>query len=161
MVSLSQRAGSSVRQELRGGATLTVVDGVAEAHDDSGKLLLRYDGETLELATQGDIRLSAQGRVVVESGESIDLASDTVAVVAGRFSTTASVLVQRVERLETYAVRISEHAREAYREISELAQTRATRMRTLVEQSFSVMSGSTDMVSEEETRIDGDKILLG
>ena len=150
-----------VRERLRGGATLTVVDGVAEAHDEGGRLLLRYDGETLELAAQGDLRLAASGRVTVASGEGIELKSDEVSLTAGRLTTTASVLVQRVERLETVAVRITEHAREAYREISELAQTRAARMRTLVEQSFSIMSGSTDMVSEEETRIDGDKILLG
>ena len=82
-------------------------------------------------------------------------------VLAERIATTASVLVQNVERFELTATRIVEKTRDVFRDASNLAQTRVGRARTIVKEAFSLYSRRTWMASTEDTSIDGSKILLG
>ena len=75
--------------------------------------------------------------------------------------TTASSLVQNVERFELTATRLVERTRDAFRDATELAQTRAGRARTLVKGAFALYSRRTALASTEDTSIDGSKVLLG
>jgi hypothetical protein len=127
----------------RGRASATIAGEVIELRDGDGALIVRYDaerGETVIAAARGDLVLAAdQGRVVIRAAE-------------------ASI---EVSRLEVRATRIIERAAEVYREVDTLMQTRAGRLRTLVAGAFSLLAGSTHIASEEDTAIDGKRILLG
>jgi len=82
-------------------------------------------------------------------------------VIARRIATTASVLTQSVERFELVATRLFERTRDAFRDATNLSETRAGRARTLIKDVYALYSRRTTMNSTEDTAIDGDKILLG
>lgn len=87
--------------------------------------------------------------------------ADQASVLAHRLTTTATSLTQTVERFELTATQIVERARDTFRETTELAQTRAGRVRTIVQDLYSLYSKRTALQSEEETSVDGKKVLLG
>jgi hypothetical protein len=66
-----------------------------------------------------------------------------------------------VGKIETVAVRIMERAKNVYRQVEELQQTRANRVRTLVEGTYQLNSETTTIKSEKNVNIDGEKIHLG
>jgi hypothetical protein len=66
-----------------------------------------------------------------------------------------------VGKIETVAVRIMERAKNVYRQVEELQQTRANRVRTLVEGSYQLDSETTYIKSKKNVNIDGERIHLG
>lgn len=103
------------------------------------RMALRCEGD--------DVVVSAVGRVVLRA-ESVELRGDQ------------SVLVE-TGRLETRARRIFEAAEDVYREAEGLSQTRAGRLRVLVEGALQLFARRTTLASEEETVVDGRRVLLG
>jgi hypothetical protein len=89
------------------------------------------------------------------------LVADQASILAHRITTTATVVTQNVERLELTATQIVERARDTFRDVQDLAQTRAGRVRTLVQDLYSLYSKRTALQSTEETSVDGSKVLLG
>jgi hypothetical protein len=87
--------------------------------------------------------------------------AEQASVIANRIVTTAATLSQAVERFELSATQIVERARDTFRETADLAQTRAGRVRTIVDDLYAVYSRRTAMQSKDETSIDGSKVLLG
>jgi hypothetical protein len=59
------------------------------------------------------------------------------------------------------AERVTERARDSLREITDLAEERAGRVRAVVRGVYALTSRRTVMASEDETSIDGSRILLG
>jgi hypothetical protein len=101
---------------------------------------------------------SPEVRVRAEVSE---LCTGHATVVARRLATTAATLVQNVERVEIHALDLIERTRNVLRETSGLVQQRAGRVRSLIEDSYTLFSGRTWLQSREETTVDGKKILLG
>lgn len=124
-------------------ASATIVGEIIELRDPSGALIVRYDaerGETVISAAHGDLVLAADaGRVVIRGAE-------------------ASI---EVGKLEVHAARIVERAAEVYRDVESLLHTRAGRVRTLVRGALDLLAGTTHIASEEDTSIDGKRVLLG
>lgn len=87
--------------------------------------------------------------------------SGQATVIARTAALTATHLAQNVERYDLTATRLVERTKDAFREAQDLAQTRVGRARTLVREVFSLQSKRSVLVSEEDTSIDGRKILLG
>ncbi len=142
---------------LADGARARLEDGALELVDRDGRLLVRYrDGNAEIFAPSGDVTLAApNGRVVLRSGAD-------VAIEAARTVTVeARSLVQRVEQYELHAGRLIERARDAFRDVSGLLQSRIGRARSVVEDVYALYSRRTVMVSKHETSVDGERILLG
>lgn len=99
-------------------------------------------------------------RIEVRAGDS-RVATGQATILAQRIATTATVVTQSVERFELTATRLVEKTRDAFRDVSDLAQTRIGRARTIVSDAYSLYAKHTTFVSTEETSIDGKKILLG
>lgn len=150
------RARRALSARLADGATVSVEDGAAEIKDERGRLLVRYEGGQARIAAPaGDLVLDApEGRVVVR-GKDIALEA------ADRLISTAAVIAQSAERVEVHADRLVEKARDVYRDAAELVQTRAGRMRQIVEGAFSLHAKRTQIASEEDTSIDGKRVHLG
>ncbi len=66
-----------------------------------------------------------------------------------------------VGKIETIATRIMERAKNVYRNVEELQQTRANRVRTLVEGTYQLNSETSYIKSEKNVNIDGERIHLG
>lgn len=82
-------------------------------------------------------------------------------VIAERIETTAAQIVSTVGRMEVRAERLIERAKDAYREVDGLLQTRAGRARSLIREAYQLVSERTSLVSKKETSIDGERVLLG
>jgi hypothetical protein len=137
---MRRRARRERRVVSRSGATANVTDDVIEIRDAEGALIIRYDAE------RGETTISAPKDLIL-SGERVIIRGAEASIEVGKLEVTAARLVERVF--------------EAYREVDSLLQTRAGRMRTLVRGALDLLSGSTNIVSEEDTSIDGKRVLLG
>ena len=178
---------------LPDGGSVTVRGEAAELRDAAGRLIVRYENGSAEIAAPaGDLVLSApEGRVVVRAGLDVEIeaardlrqtaghraeveaprvevrageshvASGQVSVVADRIATTAGALIQSVERYELTATRLVETAQDTYREAIDLCQTRAGRVRAIVQDVYALYSRRTTMASRDDTSIDGKRVLLG
>ena len=151
------RAHRPLSVTLRDGSSIDVADEVATVRDAGGRVLVRYaDGQVQVTAGEGDLVLDApNGRLVLRAG------SDVSVEAAGSILQRARVLVQDAERMEISAERIVSKATDVYHDVAELWQTRAGRMRKLVKDTFALHARRTDMTSEEDTSIDGKRVLLG
>lgn len=145
--------GSSVREEGMGVAI----------RDAMGRVVVRYaQGRAEVCAPDGDLVLSApRGRVRVEGAHGVELSAPELELRAGRLVTHAREVLQSAERYEVAAGLVVERAREVLRDVAGLVETRMGRARTLVEGAFSLRARRTDVSSEEETSIDGSRVLLG
>jgi hypothetical protein len=137
---MRSRARRERRVVSRSGATANVTDDVIEIRDAEGALIIRYDAE------RGETTISAPKDLIL-SGERVIIRGAEASIEVGKLEVTAARLVERVF--------------EAYRDVDSLLQTRAGRMRTLVRGALDLLSGSTNIVSEEDTSIDGKRVLLG
>jgi hypothetical protein len=129
--SLVTASGASAQIE---GETITV-------RDRAGAVVVVFDAETgrAELRAPGDFTLAAEGRLTLRGAE--------VKVEGGR--------------LEIVAERVIERAGSVYREIEDVVQTRAGRVRTLVKGIYQLFGKRVAVRSEEDASIDGQRVLLG
>jgi hypothetical protein len=124
------------------GASASIEGERIALRDAAGRLLLTLDGATgeLRLEAERDLRLSApEGRVVVE----------------------ASAMDLSVGHYELRAERIIERAADVFRTAEGILETRARHARTLVSRTLELFGRRTTIASEEDTRIDGKRVLLG
>lgn len=82
-------------------------------------------------------------------------------VVAKRLATTAREAAFTAERYEAAVESWVQRSRESLREVAELAEERLGRVRAVVKETFSLESRRAQIRSEEETSIDGKRVLLG
>ena len=153
--------------------------------DPDGRLLVRYENGALEIAPRdGDLRLRAPaGRVQIESGEDIELtargclklrgatmdlraqqARGTFAkldLIAAAVRASATTIETQARKIETTAERVRVVAKDVAQEVAGLLDSRAGRVRSIVRGAFSLRTKTVNMKSEEDTAIDGRRVLLG
>jgi len=106
-------------------------------------------------------RLTVQTRDVLVQARTARLATRSAEVLSQVLSTTAGHIVQRAKRYDLTAERTMHRARDAFCEVTDLAEQRIGRARTMIRDTFSLKSKRTVMESSEDTAIDGKRILLG
>jgi len=169
-VEIADAEGRVVVRWSGGSAEIAAPAGDLTLSAPAGKVVLR-GGSEVEIAAGPEVETPqirvgpvetrlASARLEVKAEDS-RLVTTQATVLAGRIATTASTLVQSVERFELTATRLIEKTRDAFRDAEGLAQTRVGRARTIVKDAFSLHSRRTSLASTEDTSIDGDKILLG
>jgi len=120
----------------------------------AGKTRVNIARGSLELATQdGDICLDSARSVRIK-GRAIDMCANDLTV---RTARTRWI----TDRLETFAKTMVEKARNVYRTVSQLVQTRSGRMRTLVDDTYQLKSKRAYLKSQEDFKVKGEKIHLG
>lgn len=111
--------------------------------DRRGAIVVVYDAErgTAEIVVpEGDLVLGApKGKIALRALE--------VECEAGR--------------IELRADRIFERARDVYREVEGLIQTRAERVRTLARGAYYLFAKRVNVAAEEDASVDGKRVLLG
>lgn len=165
-VEVSDHTGRILIRWEAGSAEIAAPTGDLSLSAPSGRVLVR-SGADIEIDATGDLVQRAGHRATVEAPR-LEVRADEAHVTAGqatllaeRIVTKAAAILQEVERFELTATRLFERAKDAYRETSGLSQTRAGRLRTIVEDAFSLHARRTAITSKEETSIDGSKVLLG
>ena len=113
------------------------------------------EGEGVELrAIEGDLTLSAKGRVALRADVEIAAVSPEVRV-------EATAMLVEAGRHELSAARVVERAGDVYRHAEGLAETTAGRARTIVTGDNDLCAGRTTITSDEDTVVDGERVLLG
>lgn len=118
----------------------------------------RSEGESA-IRLDGD-RASASARHVSLASERADVKVTDVNVVAKTLRTVAHRVRERAEHVERTAGRVVEHAREVFREVEELSQTKAGRLRLVADTALSLLGKSTTVKAREDVKIKGEKIHL-
>lgn len=163
-VSLVERVESSGSPvvELRSADGALVVEYLPE------KGSCRIHAHAVHLRADADLNLSAGQRVKIEGAHGVELrsGSSSVAVepkrlglVAERVDTEARRLVQRVGELETEARQIFVRARESFREIEDLAQTKAGRLRLVATDTLRVLGRQAVIKAREDLKLRAGKTI--
>ncbi|MBL8604167.1 MAG: DUF3540 domain-containing protein [Myxococcales bacterium] len=165
---LSTRTGVSA--SLVRGADAATGD-VLRVTDAEGRLLFEHHSGTrvtVIVAPEGDLELRApQGKVKIVAAEGVELSTPRLhaevgeAKVEGRTLTASFDRVRQVVGvIETQAERVLERAKNVYREVEELSQTRAGRLRLVAEKTVHMLGQRTLIKAKEDVKIKGDKVYL-
>lgn len=158
------------------GVSASLVRGTPEGEvlrvvDAEGRLLFEHRAGsrvTVISAPDGDLELRApRGRVRIVAAEGFDLEAPAVHARVGEARVEGRTLAASFERvktaaavIETTAGRILERAKNAYREVEELSQTRAGRLRLVAEKTASLLGQRAVVKAREDVKIKGDKVYL-
>ncbi len=146
----------------------------ARVEVDAGRDLELRAGERLRLAAGREIALScgesaiAVGRDGVRfEAHEVDATTtrtrwtaQTFALASDVMETEARRMVQRAGELETHARRIVERARESFRDVEELAQTQAGRLRLVAKETLHALGRRTLLKAREDMKLRGERIDL-
>jgi hypothetical protein len=124
------------------GASASIEGEILALRDATGRLVVTLDGVTGEVTIRADkdLRLEApEGQVVIR----------------------ARALSLAVGHYELRAERILERTTEAFRTVEGLLETRARHLRTRVARTLELHGRRTAITSDEDTRLDGKRVLLG
>lgn len=110
---------------------------------------------------EGIVTLEADGPLEIHSPGGLQLGGPTVHVDCDEARIDARGVRVEAGRFELQAERIFERAESTYRHADDLAQLTAKRARTSVEQTFELTAGRTVIGSQDDTVIDGKRVLLG
>lgn len=143
---------------------------------DEARVVRVEEGDLSLEAPAGRVTIVARDGVVVRSGESVvtvgdagidaktpraELGATEARVVARSLTTVAESVRQVAEVVEVQATRVVERAKNAYREVEELAQTRAGRVRVVARAAMHLMSARAVIKAEQDVKVKGEKIHLG
>jgi hypothetical protein len=138
-----ERSSAHAHVETPSGASAEADGERLVVRDARGVIVVVYDAErgTAEIvAPAGDLVLSApHGKIALRAAE--------VECAAGR--------------IELRADRILERARDVYREVEDLLQTRVGRARTIARAAYQVFANRVNVAAEEDAALDGKRVLLG
>jgi hypothetical protein len=151
-------AAPSGRVVLKAGTDVTI-EAARDLTQRAARAVETTSGTTRFSVEPAAARLSSDRLEITAT--SSQLATGHAQVVARHVVTTAQRVVTKVEEYELTAVKIVETARDTFREVADLAQSRIGRARTLVRGAFSLRAQRTHVISKEETKIDGKRVLLG
>jgi Protein of unknown function (DUF3540) len=153
----------------------------------AGDLALAAPNGNIELSAGGSVRVHSHENVELESGDGAERSSLVLGGAVAKLKATALQMAARkvdlgfVEtsfageslratideakvgfgRLETVAERLFERARSVFRQVEDLHQLKAGRIRTLVKEGYFVRTGHASIEAEEDMKIDGKQIHLG
>ncbi|MCA9604689.1 MAG: DUF3540 domain-containing protein [Myxococcales bacterium] len=128
---------------------------------------VRIEGEQGIFMRSGDTeavldqeRFVVRGREAVIEAERIGWKAKALSVASELVETEARRLVQRAGHVETHARRLVERTRESFREVEDLAQTKAGRLRLVAEDTLRAMGRRTLLKAREDMKLRGERIYL-
>ncbi|MCC7541379.1 MAG: DUF3540 domain-containing protein [Deltaproteobacteria bacterium] len=142
-------------------------DGVASVRFADGDLRLEVTQGALEIVARDGVRLSTDARLSIAAADidaratTADVTVDETKLVGRTITTAVETVVVVADRVETEANRIVERAKAAYREIEDVAQTRAGRIRAIARGTLALFGKNASLVAEEDAKVDGNKVMLG
>jgi hypothetical protein len=131
--------------------------------DAGGQLVCEFDGTTgrLIVHTRGEVEVTTSGAALGFNAARITFNADLMELRAKTLTAEFEQATWTAERWELRATRLAERARDKLVDIENALHLRAGRVRSLVSETWELVSRRTRMVSKENTSIDGEKILLG
>ena len=163
------------RLETAAGARAEVVDTAKDSSirvfSTRGELLFDYDplaDRARVCSAAKDLEFEARGSISFKSGGTVEITARRGRVAIDDMQYAGKRLVAVLERskllvgrLETVARTVVTRARDVYRKVTGLTQTRTGRMRTLVDSTYHLKADKVRLKSKKDFKVDGERILLG
>ena len=146
------------RVVMRAGTDVTI-EAARDITQQAARKVETLSGTTNWSITNDGAKLRADN--VELSAKTSQVVTGAATVVAQHILTTAHSIATSVDKYELSAKRLVEKTQDVFREAVDLAETKVGRARTLVRGAFSLRARRTLLVSKEETKVDGKKVLLG
>ena len=147
---------------------LRVVEPTRVIRVEEGDLALEAPGGRVTIVARDGVVVRAGASAVAVTDAGIDAKAPRAEVgvgearvVARSVSTVAQSVRTVAEVVELEATRVVERLKNAYRDVEELAQTRAGRVRVVARAAMHLMSGRTVIKAEQDVKVKGAKIHLG
>lgn len=127
---------------------------------------LRSPG-AVELASEGSAvrldreRASVDATLLDARADRADLKAKDANLVIGTLRSVVHRLREKADVVERSAGRIVERAREVYREVEDLSQTKAGRLKLVADTALTLLGSSTEVKAREDVKVKGEKIYLG
>lgn len=132
-------------------------------------------GERAALSSRGAVELSSRGSAVRLDGERAgvsgelfelraqraDVTTKEANLVVGTLRSVAHRVREKAEVVERTAGRVVERAREVYREVEGLEQTKAGRLRLVASAALTLLGQQALLKAREDVKLKGEKIYLG
>lgn len=131
--------------------------------DTQGQLVCEFDSVAgrLVVHARGELEVKTPEAALSFKADRIGFEAEEVTLRSSSFSAECERASWKAERWELRAMRIAERALDKLLDVEASVQVRAGRVRSLVGETWELLSRRTRMVSKENTSIDGEKILLG
>jgi hypothetical protein len=137
-------------------------DGQIWVKDASGRLVFEHGpGASVVHAPTGDLEFIAGGALRFQAKGEVAFEGDQVTLTGRALESTFERIMTRAETMESRVGRLVERARETYREVEDLAQTRAGRLRLVAKKTLHALGQRTLVKADEDMKIKGEKIYLG
>lgn len=166
------RPGNQTTNTLRAGAGACAVlagsaeeSGMLRIYSPRKEMVFEYDPVREKARVniaRGSLELSTDdGDIELRSGRNVRICGQRLEIDGHELNVKATCSRWIIDRMETLAGTVVENARNVYRSVEQLAQLKAGRMRTLVDQTFQFKSRKAFLKAEEDFKIKGEKIHLG
>ena len=148
-------------------ATLNKVDDqeLLNIHSSDGELLFSYDAKnntTRVIIPKGDLQLATEeGNIELNSAKAVNISGQSVKLESKRLTIHAPYAKMIFGRLESVSDTIIEGAKNVFRDVKELTQTRTGRMRTFVDETYQMKCEKANIKAKHDYKVDADKIHLG
>ena len=152
---LELRAGGDIALEAGGEVR---IEGERALVAGEAAVSLRSEGSELTL---DEDRTRLTTTILETRAERADVQVEEANLVAGTLRTVVHRLRERADVVERTAGRVVERAREVYREVEELSQTKAGRLRFVARTALTLLGEQTQVQAREDVKIKGEKIYLG
>jgi hypothetical protein len=148
-----------------------VIESALDVSVEAGRDVVHRAGRRFDVcaaapADEPQLRVDHAGAEV--RADRLDVQARSVRAVLGQAALVARAIATTADRVavtagdyERMAGRVVERARDSFREVADLCEERAGRVRALVRGVYALSSRRTAMTSTEDTSIDGSRILLG
>ncbi|MEZ4233095.1 MAG: DUF3540 domain-containing protein [Polyangiaceae bacterium] len=128
-----------------------------------GRLIACFDAKTgaLVLHSASDLTLLSAGKLKLRGAEGIEIDAPEIRQTCREFELRADQASMNTTTWRLQAQRIFERSTDAYRRVERVCETRAETIRSVARRTLSFLAERSSIVSREETRVDGKRVLLG
>ena len=143
---------------LAAGGKVSIEGGAGAALRSKAAVELASEGSSLRLDRE---RARVEATILETHAERAELSAKDASLVVGTLRSVIHRLRENAEVVERTAGRVVERAREVYREVEGLSQTKAGRLKLVADTALSLLGASTEVKAREDVKIKGEKIYLG
>ncbi|MGE3674761.1 MAG: DUF3540 domain-containing protein, partial [Polyangiaceae bacterium] len=145
------------------GARAVVCDDQLELVSSEGQLVACFNTTTgaLTLHSMGDLTLLSAGKLKLRSSEAVELDAPVIRQRCKEFGLEAEEARLETTRWQLRAQRILERSTDVYRRVERVYETRAETIRNVARHGLNFLAERASIISREETRVDGKRVLLG
>lgn len=143
---------------LAAGGKVSIEGGAGAALRSAAAVELASEGSAVRLDRE---RARVEATILETRADRAELTAKDASLVVGTLRSAIHRIRENADIVERTAGRVVERAREVYREVEGLSQTKAGRLKLVADTALSLLGTSTEVKAREDVKVKGEKIYLG